>query len=282
MIFKKLYIKVIYKIIIKSKILKYLKSQDTLNEEQKEVQTFLENNPCHTYPYEFVKQYSMSGIKVLTDDSCGLKYVMSAGKRLYFKRAWSDSKIRRCYKNISLEQNPQSPHCYLTPYFNVDKDDHVMDVGCAEANFSLSIVDKVSHISLFEVDEQWIEALNMTFKPWKDKVTIINRYVSDTTDSSNITIDDYVSQGNPISFIKADVEGAEEIVLSGAKEFFKSPQKLKVAVTTYHKQQHANIIHKILTDAGLKCSYSKGYMILKNQGNLVEPYLRKGLIYATK
>lgn len=281
MLLKKLYIKTIYKQAVRFQILKYLKSQKPLSPELEEVYNYLKHNSCHTYPYPFVKKYSMQNIEIHTDESCGLKYVISNDKRLYFKRTWSDKQIKRCFKNMALEQDPQSPHCYLTPYFGVSGNDRIMDVGCAEANFSLSVVDKVSHITLFEVDEQWIEALKMTFKPWKDKVTIVNRFVSNITDVQNITIDDYTAE-NRISFIKADVEGAEEIVLSGATKFLRSAQPLKVAITTYHKQHHGDTLFNILTEAGLSCRYSNGYMILKNQGNLKAPYLRRGLIYAEK
>lgn len=180
-----------------------------------------------------------------------------------------------------MEQDAQSPHCYLTTNFDVSANDHVLDVGCAEANFSLSVIERVSHITLFEVDNGWIEAIKMTFKPWIDKVTIVNKFVSNLTNDDNIKIDDY-AKDHAVTFIKADVEGAEEMVLAGAMNFLNSAQQIKVAITTYHKQHHAETIHNILTSAGLSCQYSKGYMILKNQGNLKKPYLRRGLIYAEK
>ena len=39
---------------------------------------------------------------------------------------------------------------YLTKKFNVNKNTVVADIGCAEANFSLDIVDKVKHIYLYD------------------------------------------------------------------------------------------------------------------------------------
>jgi 16S rRNA A1518/A1519 N6-dimethyltransferase RsmA/KsgA/DIM1 with predicted DNA glycosylase/AP lyase activity len=39
-------------------------------------------------------------------------------------------------------------------------------------------VSGVNRIYMFEYDKEWIAALETTFEPYKDKVEIINKYVS--------------------------------------------------------------------------------------------------------
>ena len=59
--------------------------------------------------------------------------------------------------------------------FNVDKETIVADIGCAEANFSLDVIDKVKHIYLLETNNVWSEPLKATFGTYKEKVTIVNK-----------------------------------------------------------------------------------------------------------
>ena len=40
-----------------------------------------------------------------------------------------------------------------------------VDIGSAEGFTSLEVIEKASHIYLFEQDKLWIEALNATFGP---------------------------------------------------------------------------------------------------------------------
>lgn len=273
--------KIYYKRYIRIKIIDYYSKKDNISDQEREVLEFLRHNSCHTYPYEFTKKYSSRNIKVYRDGSSGMKYVVSDGKKLFMKSGWSDSAIKRGLKNLLLEQDSLSPHRYLTDTFDVSPDDVVADIGCADGNFGLMVIDRIKHLYLFEVDPLWISALQKTFEPWRDKVTIVNKMVSDRNDEQNISIDEFVRE-HPITFIKGDLEGYEEIVLSGASALLSSDTPLKVVITTYHTQGHGHTLHDTLVGAGFRCRYSRGYMILKNQGNLKPPYLRRGLIYAEK
>jgi len=89
----------------------------------------------------------------------GMNYVMQEGKRLYFKKRWNVSRIKKAYADLLREQDENSPHRYLTNTFTVDKNDTIADIGAAEGNFSLSVVDKIRKIYLFERDNEWITAL---------------------------------------------------------------------------------------------------------------------------
>ncbi len=74
---------------------------------------------------------------------------------------------------------------------NVKDNDILSDIGAAEGNFSLSVIDKVQHVYLFETDNDWIEALEKTFEPWKEKVSIIHKFVGNKDTDTCITLDSF-------------------------------------------------------------------------------------------
>ena len=84
-----------------------------------------------------------------------------------------------------------SPHRYLTESFTIGQNDVLADIGAAEGNFSLAVIEKVKKIYIFEYDQEWIEALRATFAPWSDKVEIINKFVSDKNDEYHIRFDTF-------------------------------------------------------------------------------------------
>ncbi|HRX12489.1 MAG TPA: hypothetical protein P5210_12605, partial [Draconibacterium sp.] len=173
------------------------------------VLNYLSRNPIAVFPYEFQDEYIADNIEVFDDREKGLKYVLMDGKRLYFKKRWSSKKIRNLYNLLSKEQDIRSPHRYLTDQFEFKTGETLVDVGAAEGNFALSVVEKASQIILFEADNEWIEPLNATFEPWKDKVEIVNKFVSNISDSLNTKLDDYLNiENGRETFIKIDVEGA--------------------------------------------------------------------------
>ena len=87
---------------------------------------------------------------------------------------------------------------------------HERHHGCAEGYSSLEIIEEAKHVYLFEQDEQWLEAIRATFEPWQDKVTIVQKYVSDHNSSREQTLDDFFNnQTNEHLFLKMDIEGAE-------------------------------------------------------------------------
>jgi hypothetical protein len=252
------------------------------SEEIQQVLNYLKTNPIAVFPYEFQDKYIAENIEVFDDLEKGLPYVLQDGKRLYFKKRWGKRKIRNLFNLLSKEQDIQSPHHYLTDQFRFDEGDILVDAGAAEGNFALSIVEKARKIILFEADKEWIEPLNATFEPWKDKVVIVNKYISNVTNSTNTTLDEYFSSGEPVTFLKIDVEGAESRLLEGSKRLLAANTKLKVAVCTYHKQDDEKEIKALLENYGFKTSHSEGYMLFYFDKKMKDPYFRRGLIRAEK
>lgn len=87
-----------------------------------------------------------------------------------------------------MEQDLRSPHHYLDSIEEV-KGKIFVDVGSAEGFTSLEVIEKASHIYLFEQDKLWIEALNATFGPWKEKVSIIPKFVGNNNSEQETTLD---------------------------------------------------------------------------------------------
>jgi len=268
---------------LKNKIVKYLKNASEFEElEKQKIIKYLTDNPLAVFPYDFTKKYNVDNIKVYTDDDCEMKYVLHENKRLYFKKNWEEKKIQNSYIFLLLEQDIDSPHRYETADFCVTHGDIVVDAGVAEGNFALSIVEKVEKLYLFEADEEWIEALEMTFAPWKEKVEITCKYISDNDGENCITLDRFLGK-RKINFIKADIEGEEMAFLKGSQHILSNTDKLKIVMCTYHNQDDAKDINQLLTNYNFTTEFSKGYMFfLYDDDPLIPPYLRKGVIRAKK
>lgn len=253
-----------------------------LDEEKEEILNYLKDNKIDVFPYEFSKKYNRDIINVHTDETNGLKYVMHEGKKLYFKRSMSEISIKSLYQGLQLDQDPDSPHLYLTENFNLSATDVIADIGAAEGNFSLSNIEKVKKIYLFESDVQWIEALEATFKPWKEKIQIVNKFVTNFDSDSTLNMNTFYQKNRDISFFKVDIEGEEQNFLNACEGVFNSDSKMKMAICTYHKQRDEKDFTEQLQNWGFEVNPSRGYMIFIHDRLIEEPYLRRGLLRVQK
>lgn len=241
---------------------------------------YMGQNGVSTFPYPFRDKYIQEKVAVHTDRESGLYYVVRGGKRLYMCRSKTYVGVQHTYNCLLIEQDEASPHRYLAPGFDVNETDVVVDIGCAEGILSLDLVDRVKKLYLFECEDEWIEALQLTFAPWKDKVEIIKKYVSDRDDGQNITLDTFFKgKADKPTFFKIDVEGAEMQVLRGM-ETLQGAQKL--AICTYHRQKDYEEITRYVHQQGMKYVTSEKYMLFWNQDDFLPPYFRRGLIRVTR
>lgn len=184
--------------------------------------------------FDFREEYDRMHFPVQEDRERGLHYILNKqDRRLYFRRNTPIERIEKCYRILAIEQDIRSPHHYLDNIREVTGKTFV-DIGSAEGFTSLEVVEEAAHLYLFEQDELWIEALEATFEPWKEKVTITRKYVSDKNTEQEVTLDTFFKDKNKEHlFLKMDIEGAERYALAGSKQLF-CEQKLKFAVCTYH------------------------------------------------
>ena len=156
-----------------------------------------------------------------------------------------------------------------------------MEVGSAEASFSLDVVDLAKKIYIFEGAEKWIEPLLRTFEPWRDKVVIISSFLSNESAPGYLTLDQYFKEERP-DFVKIDAEGYEERILEGGVNIFSDRRPLRVAICSYHKQSAEGWLKDFLTSHDFQVETSPGYMIFFYDPHLGEPYLRRAVMRGSR
>lgn len=266
---------------IKSLILKYYKKHPSKDHEIAQALAYLEKNDLSVFPYDFFNHYKTKKIIVLIDDTCQMPYVIHSNKKLYFKRSWSEKHIIDAYRFLLAEQDIKSAHCYLTAEYTIKDNAIVVDVGAAEGIFVIGEIERIKHVYLIETDPEWIEALKETYKPWNNKITIINKFISDKDDEQNLRLDTYFNSDEQIDFLKIDVDGAEQALINGAEKTISDKVDM-LAICTYHKTNDNNDFSKYLLSKNYRIENSKGYMLFYFDAGFEAPYFRRGLIKAKK
>lgn len=259
-------------------ITRYRESEDR---EIQEILDYLKNNSLDVFNYEFVNKYTCDEIVVESEN--GLLYTIHNGKKMFFSRDYdSAEKVKTYYKSLLVEQDPKSPHRYLTNNFTVDDGAVVIDAGVAEGNFTLDVIDRIRKAYLFEPDKKWVEALELTFASYGEKVKIVNKGVSDYCDRNTTKIDLEVEEDS-VDFIKMDIEGEEFYALCGAADIIGNSRNIRISVCTYHQEFAYEAIKNKLQKYGFKVEHSYGYMWYIEHFNVMRPMvLRRGLIRAEK
>lgn len=269
----------------KKRLLQYYCAQKNLTDEMRQALQNIERRPLEAINYDFVDEYKELSVKVYKDFEADLFYVYYDNKKMYFSKEYNTvEKVQNYCKYILLEQDPRSPHKYTDNSFNVKNHDIVIDAGVAEGNFALSVIDYVDRIYLIEADPDWIEALQHTFAPYKEKVILINKYLTDHNDEKCITIDE-ILMGEKVDFIKMDIEGAEVEALIGAKHTLEN-NNVKLALCAYHRESDEEDIIEACKKYGYDFTTSKGYMVFivdENWNNHLEPKkLVRGILRGKK
>lgn len=208
--------------------------------------------------YECSEEYETMHVEVMRDDLSSLPYVINRqGRKLYFKRQLSLEKVERMYKALALEQDSRSPHHYLDGTEEM-KGRIFVDVGCAEGYTSLEVVEEATHLYLFESDAEWIEALKTTFAPWKEKVTIVPKWVGNEDNEQMVQLDSFFRQERVTRlFLKMDIEGNERNALMGCRELF-TRHDVRFAICTYHHNDE-KIVPPLLLQYGARFKAQYGY-----------------------
>jgi hypothetical protein len=268
----------------KQLLVRYLREKPRLSAEESQVLEYLlSHKRPSVFPYQYSLKYKPEEIEILYDRGRKLYYThLFGGLRLYFKRKMTPRSCARYISSIISEQDPASPHCYLSDDFIVEDHSTVVDAGAAEGYFALSVINQSDRLYLFEPDEEWQEALQATFEPWQNKVTIVGKFISDRTHGSYITLDDYFAPLPPPNFIKADIEGYEAKLLAGATQTINRSSGLSLALCTYHNQADFDLLSQLLLQHSFLLTPSPGYIFLYPDKTLEAPYLRRGILRAAK
>ena len=147
-------------------------------------------------------------------------YVLYEGKRMYFpKILYQHGSCLGC-QGCHEGTGSAFPASYILPMiFSPTQGSIIIDAGVAEGNFALSVVDKAKRLYLVECDRGWMEALRLTFEPWKEKVVFIEKFMSDTAGDTTTSIDELMGdEADGPYFIKLDIEGYEQKALCRNEE----------------------------------------------------------------
>jgi len=247
---------------------KALNKKVEVSDELKEVLNYISLHHAQMYCYPFYDEYlNKMDVPVFFEESCQLFYVYYDLKKMYFsKKIDSERKVRHYFNLIRMEQDSRSPHCYWNEKKMEDVTGVGIDVGTSEGIFALKIIEQIEHIYLIEIDEDWIEALQYTFEPFKEKVTIIQGFASDKDDEQCIKLDSLIGE-RKIDFIKMDIEGEEKNALKGCSKILKN-NNVELAICVYHNSEDNDQIGNFLIKQGYNIKNSKGYIVCQGEWEL--------------
>lgn len=237
------------------------------------------NKRLSMYNYDFAVQSPGQEVKALLDESLGMHYIPRGTDRMYFPRYWPKERVEKYYYDVCIvEQKAGSPHSYTREGFQVQKGDCIVDAGAAEGDFTLNVIHQVKKAYLIECDERWLEALSYTFRPYKDKVEIIERFLCDYDDEKHITLDK-LRETKEFHYVKMDIEGAETAALKGAEKVLQRGN-VRWAICTYHRLEDYHIIHNCLRAAGCQIELQPGWLYVPQTTFDVE--LKRGVLFGRR
>lgn len=232
------------------------------------------------------KQY-----EVLNDETLSLPYLMHKGKRLYFPANYSKEKITELYYGYLNHESilgiavpgEKRAHRYQSSNFRINKDDVFVDLGCAEALFSLDVIETVEKVYLIENNPNWLDALKATFAPYKNKVIFVNKLITNYDSDTTITLETLLKNEieKPL-FVKMDIEGFETTVVKDSLSFIQSAPNLTIACCAYHRNNDAAELQSLFQSIGYKTEFSEGYMLFGLYDIPKFPYFRRGVLRAKR
>ncbi len=240
-------------------------------------------------PYYWIQEYwdKLGYYKNLFkyDNESNLYYIDHSGVDgtdygpLYFPSSFSLKTAVRTYIQLLVEQDKRSPHKYLSDSLKLDDVDVFVDVGCAEAIMALEFARKAKQIVLFENENKWIEALEKTFAPYREKTVIISSSAGKTITTLDNKLNGFIKLNYRI-MIKMDVEGSELDVLGGADKLIHYDNSIWLCAT-YHKWNDYENITNIFKEAGYNLETNKSFMLRYNQPN-EKYFFTPGIVRAFK
>lgn len=253
---------------------------------EKQIQQWVESmrhtGHAQSYPMQLTEKHTAASAEVQYDEQRDMLYVVHHGKRMYYPREYSVQEVCAAYQYCCIEQDVESPHRYLDEQFLIEPGSVVLDAGAAEGNFALDIVEHAEKVYLVECEEKWIEALQATFLPYKEKTVIIPKMLGNQVDDKWTTVDEIAGEDR-IDFIKMDVEGCEADALLGAENTFRRNRNMKCVIATYHVAGMGERVKRFLEEHHFSVDYTPGYILYKNYEMPVwEHELRHALVRAER
>ncbi len=139
-----------------------------------------------------------------------------------------------------------------------------------------ALVLKVGKYTLYQMN-----GLKNTIKtPWKDKVTIVNKFVGNADNEKCVTLDKFFAD-KELDSIKADIEGAEVDMVLGAKNCLENKIK-SVNICVYHDYDDERKITGFLLEHNFDIKVNPGLMWCYKHERPLERQFVHGVVYGTK
>ena len=252
-------------------------------DEFQEILEVVRQEPRSIIPYKFIEKYKRMPIEVFDDSEEGLSYAMVNQQKVYFPSVFDHEEIRYRVRQSLWEQADESPHRYFHQKNTPFAGKYAVVIGASDCLFAMRILPHFEKVFFFEADKKWHRPMKETLSSFEDKVEIISKWVGDKDEKNCITLDKFF-EGNyeRVDYIQADIEGAEMKMLWGAEELVETSPRLKLSICCYHNAHDEAEIGDFLRARGFAVRPSKGYMLLFMQYPLKYPYVRRGVLYASK
>lgn len=161
--------------------------------------------------------------------------------------------------------DPKNWHNYITQQTPIGDHDVVVDCGAAEGLFTFICSQKAAKVFVFEPHPKFVATLTENFSSCS-RVAVYPHGVGHKEQTARITDNEIfsaisaegpiqievktldgtlLSSGEPVTFLKADVEGFEFQVLLGAEELI-AKYRPKISVTVYHQTNNVCQIEAFL------------------------------------
>jgi hypothetical protein len=240
----------------------YLFSPFFPKDEYHDAWRFIGKHGVTFYPFAASLKYKRLNAKICYGGGV-LPYIEHGNKKLYLPKNLSEREMEFIYRYLLTEQDIDSPHRYVNSYAELEGK-IVLDIGAAEGIFALDAIEYAEKVYLFECDDQWIEALQATFEPWKEKVEIVRKYVGDTDTEECVTLDSFMEGKEQDNLhLKMDIEGAEQSALQGAKKLLTNGKRISFSVCTYHRDEDAKAISSFFESLGYTYEFTRGLFCMR-------------------
>lgn len=244
---------------------------------------YLMQNDLTVFCDDFEDKYNYIEYNIQRDR--GYPYVELNEKRVYYPAKFNLASVRENIRQICCEQDISSPHRYLDSDESLE-DYIVFDCGAAEASLMVEHIEEIKHLYLFEADNKWNKPLKLSFEKWSEKVSIINKYVTNKNSDDTVSLKNYIlklhndgvlNYREDKIFIKMDIEGAETEVLRDIQELLIDAKNIKLAICVYHNNDDEDKVFSILPEFFSR-RVREGYMLFWADEEIAFPYFRHGVI----